>query len=309
MINTPILFLIFNRPDTTKKVFNAIKKATPAKLYIASDGPREAKENEFKLCQESRSIINEIDWNCEVKILFRDKNLGCKIAVSSAIDWFFQHENEGIILEDDVLPCNDFFHFCESMLIKYRNDNRVVMVTGNNLLGGNVASNEYYYSNFYSIWGWATWKRSWDTYDVNIINWPDPFIKNYLNHSFSKKLSRYYETSFNLIKDNKIDTWDHQWTYNCIINSGFCITPRANLVTNIGVIGAHSPKLSENHFIPFGIIDIQNLKHPKYKIADYESDNIFTKLKIKNTSFLKIILIQFLKRVKLYNVVKNIING
>ena len=95
MIKTPILFLIFNRPDTTKKVFDAIKKVAPSKLYIASDGPRENKENEFNLCQESRSIINEIDWNCEIKLLFREKNLGCKIAVSSAIDWFFQHENEG----------------------------------------------------------------------------------------------------------------------------------------------------------------------------------------------------------------------
>jgi len=183
------------------------------------------------------------------------------------------------------------------------------MITGNNLLGGNIVSNEYYFSNFYSIWGWATWKRSWATYDVNIQNWPNSFIKNYLKYNFSKKLAKYYESSFDLIKNNNIDTWDHQWTYNCIINSGFCITPRANLVTNIGVIGTHSPKLSENHFIPFGVLDIQNLKHPSYNIIDYDADLNFTKLKIKNTSFLKSNIIIVLKKMNLYKVVKKIING
>lgn len=304
MANTPVLFLIFNRPDTTKLVFDAIKKAKPTKLYIASDGPRESKKNEVSLCLESRSIVSQIDWNCEVKTLFRENNLGCKLAVSSAIDWFFQFEDEGIILEDDVLPCDVFFDFCGEMLNKYRDDSRIAMVTGNNLLGGGVISNEYYFSNFYSIWGWATWKRSWNTYDVNISLWPDTKLKSYLNFKYGIKLAQYFESSFDLIKSNSIDTWDHQWTYNCVVNSGFCITPRANLITNIGVLGAHSLGLSENHFVPFGFLDLFNLCDPRYVIVDHEADAIFVKSKIKNLHPIKELIVKILKKLSLYIFVK-----
>lgn len=307
-MNTPILFLIFNRPDTTFKVFDTIKQAKPRKLYIASDGPRRNNIEEKKLCLESRTIINKIDWDCDVKLLFRENNLGCKFAVSEAIDWFFQNEEEGIILEDDVLPCREFYDFCEQMLIRYRNDTRVMMITGNNLLGGNLNSSEYYFSEFYSIWGWATWKRCWSTYDVKLKSWPDNKKRKYLKQHFNKKLYNYFNDCFDLIVNEKIDTWDHQWTYNCIYNSGYSITPRANLITNIGVIGTHSPSLSENHFIPYGKFDLKNINHPEYIIVDHESDNIYSKYKIKSHSNFRKICVKILKKIGLFSIIKKQLN-
>uniref|UniRef100_UPI0040481839 nucleotide-diphospho-sugar transferase n=2 Tax=Bacteroidota/Chlorobiota group TaxID=68336 RepID=UPI0040481839 len=306
---SPILFIVFNRPETTKEVFESIRKARPTKLYIAADGPREFRHDEAILCNEVRKIIQNVDWSCEVKTLFREKNMGCKLGVSSAIEWFFQNETEGIILEDDVLPNPDFYLFCDNMLMRYRDDERVIMITGNNLLGSNVVSNEYYFSEFYSVWGWATWKRSWNTYDVAIKDWPNQQLISYLKHRFNSKLFKYYYSGFNLIRDNKIDTWDHQWTYNCIFNSGYCVVPRANLIKNIGVYGTHSPGMSENHFIDFGEINVEALVHPERVLVDFNADLVFSHKKIKNTSALRSITTDVLKTIGVFNLLKRIYHG
>ena len=136
-LKSPVLFLVFNRPDTTRRVLEAIRQAQPSQLFIAADGPREGKSGEAEKCADVRRIVNEgIDWDCEVKTLFRDKNLGCKVAVSRAIDWFFEHVEEGIILEDDCLPHPTFFRFCEELLNKYRDDERIGQISGDNFQFG-----------------------------------------------------------------------------------------------------------------------------------------------------------------------------
>lgn len=308
-MTSPILFIVFNRPETTNQVFESIRIARPGKLYIAADGPRENRPEEVILCNEVRQIVDKVDWPCEVKTLFRERNMGCKLGVSSAIEWFFQNEYEGIILEDDVLPKPDFYLFCDEMLTRYRNDERVIMVTGNNLLGANVVSNEYYFSEFYSVWGWATWKRCWDTYDVTIKDWPKKQLISYLKHRFNSKLFKYYYSGFNLIHENKIDTWDHQWTYNCIFNSGYCIVPRANLIRNIGVYGTHSPGLSENHFIDYGKMEFKSLVHPERVIVDFEADLLFSQKKIKNTSVFRSTITDILKNIGVFDVLKKIYHG
>ena len=123
--------MVFNRPDTTKQVFETIRKARPAQLFVAADGPRENRPDEAEKCAEVRRIVdNGIDWDCKVHRLYRDKNLGCKIACSSAIDWFFEHVDEGIILEDDTLPHPTFFQFCEELLKRYRDDERIMLISG-----------------------------------------------------------------------------------------------------------------------------------------------------------------------------------
>ncbi len=233
---TPILFIIFNRPDTTIRVFNEIKKIRPAKLYVVADGARENKIGEKNKCEETRKIIEQIDWECEVYKNYSDINLGCKKRVSSGITWFFEKEERGIILEDDCLPNNSFFKFCEEMLDKYQHDERIGMVSGNNFQFGKIKNEySYYFSRYSHIWGWASWRRAWNKYDVNISSWPKHKEEKKLNSILDNKKDAYYWTSiFDDVYNNKIDTWDYQWTYTFFINNFLDILPSNNLISNIG---------------------------------------------------------------------------
>ncbi|OBZ34632.1 hypothetical protein, partial [Methanohalophilus sp. DAL1] len=236
-LHTPVLFLIFNRPETTKLVFEEIKKAKPPRLYIAADGARNDKQGETeKVTQVREYVMNNIDWKCEVKTLFRDNNLGCKYAVSGAIDWFFENEEMGIILEDDCLPSQSFFWFCEELLERYMEDERIMMISGTNkATKWNSHSYDYFYSYYGSIWGWASWKRAWMHYDRDMNRWKD--IRNtrvlkYLYDSIIVIANRIkiYENTYS----GKIDTWDYQWVFSREINSGLSIVPSKNLISNIG---------------------------------------------------------------------------
>lgn len=172
--NVPILFIIFNRPETTKAVFHEIRKNQPFQLFVAADGPRREIFEDIENCRKVREIIQLIDWECNVQTLFRDENLGCKIAVSSAIDWFFSQVDEGIILEDDCLPDQSFFPFCQELLEKYRYDAKIMMIGGSNFqFNKNKFEYSYYFSRYFHIWGWASWKRAWQFYDVEMKAWPE----------------------------------------------------------------------------------------------------------------------------------------
>lgn len=237
MTRSPILFLIFNRPDTTARVFDSIRKARPARLYIAADGPRESRAGEADICEHTRKIAQEVDWPCEVKTLLRSKNLGCKKAVSSAIDWFFDNEPEGIILEDDCLPAPDFFRFCDELLEKYRDEPKVGSITGDNFISSTWTPEEsYYFSKFSHIWGWATWRRAWKEYDVAMSDWPSlgpQFLETQV-FADNRKAVKYWSTVFAKVHQGEIDTWDYQWVFTCFKNGWLSCIPKRNLVTNIG---------------------------------------------------------------------------
>lgn len=230
----PVLFLIFNRPDLTENVFEKISTVQPCRLYIAADGPRSAHPLDKTLCNQSRKVINKINWDCKVKTLFREKNLGCKEAVSQAISWFFEHEDEGIILEDDCIPNESFFYFCQEMLDHYRDEKRVMHVSGNNFQkefkrGGG----DYYFSIYNHIWGWATWKRAWKNYTT--ANLDSKKLTSFINSTIQeKKAKKYWLYILKKIKNNKIDTWDYYWTFSIWQNNGISILPNKNLVKNIG---------------------------------------------------------------------------
>ena len=232
----PILFIIFNRPDTTIQVFNEIKKIKPSKLYVVADGPRVGKEGEQEKCEETRKIIDLVDWECEVFKNFSDVNLGCKKRVSSGIDWFFENVEQGIILEDDCLPDQSFFRFCEELLDKYKNDERVGMISGDNFQFGRVKNEaSYYFSRYSHIWGWATWGRAWQKYDVNISSWPQIKKDKILNKVFSNRRDFYYWSAiFDDVYNNKIDTWDYQWSFTCFVNNYLSAMPSVNLISNVG---------------------------------------------------------------------------
>jgi hypothetical protein len=245
-LKSPVLFLVFNRPDTTKRVFEAIRQARPLQLFVAADGPRENKPGEVERCKEVRKIVHDgIDWNCKVKTLFRDKNLGCKVAVSSAINWFFEHVEEGIILEDDCLPHPTFFRFCEELLNKYQDDERIGQVSGDNFqFGKRCTEYSYYFSRYNHVWGWATWRRVWKNYDVDMKFWPEIRDSGWLQGWLeNKKLAKYWTRIFENMYRGKIDTWDYQFTFGCWIQNYLTILPNVNLVSNIGCYsGTHATR-------------------------------------------------------------------
>lgn len=234
--DTSILFLIFNRLDTTKQVFSVIQRAKPKKLYIASDGPRISKAGEKEIVDSVRKyVLDNINWECEIKTLFRENNLGCKIAVSSAITWFFKNEEQGIILEDDCLPDLSFFQFCQELLQRYRDDERVGIISGDNFNDKKIGEADYYFKRIPHIWGWATWKRVWDKYDVDMSEYEEFKNNNKIKEIWSnKKIQKYWIGVFDDVKNNKIDTWDYQLSFSCFKNDFFNICPNKNLVKNIG---------------------------------------------------------------------------
>lgn len=235
--NTAILFLIYNRPDTTQKVFNEIKKAKPGKLFVSADGPREGRMGEAEKCLFARNIVlKQIDWDCKLFTNFRDRNLGCKAAVSSGIDWFFKDEDRGIILEDDTLPHPDFFRFCEELLEYYKDDARIMTISGNNFQFGRKRTEySYYFSKYAFLWGWASWKRAWDYYDAGMRSWPE--IRNnktLFNILGNRKEASYWSNIFEQVYTGKKNTWDYQWLFACWLHKGLNILPDVNLVSNIG---------------------------------------------------------------------------
>ena len=270
MFHTPILFLIFNRPDTTKKVFESIRLQKPSKLYIAADGPREGKDDEDNLCNQTRQIALNIDWPCEVKTLFREKNLGCKIAVSSAIDWFFENEEQGIILEDDCLPNNSFFTFCEVLLNKYKNDLRVMHISGC-VLNYNFTKEylfSYYFTKIPSIWGWATWRRAWKLYDVNMQSYDNFRKQNLLDDTIGdKRVKNFHTKIFKHVFDENKDTWDYQWNYTILSNYGLSILPIKSMVTNIGFdVNALNSINTKSDLAQIKTFELKEIIHPDFVV-------------------------------------------
>ncbi|EED35884.1 protein containing nucleotide-diphospho-sugar transferase domain [Luminiphilus syltensis NOR5-1B] len=235
-LQTAVLFLVFNRPDTTAKVFEAIRKARPPRLYVAADGPRASRSGEWEIVAEVRAIATAVDWDCEVKTLFRERNLGCKNAVSSAITWFFEHEEQGVILEDDCLPHPDFFMFCETLLKRYAGDTRISTITGNNFQNGIARGDaSYYFSRYSHIWGWATWERAWGQADMDLEFWPVwKKSRAWANFWSDKTARRYWERIFDRMRLAEIDTWDYPWMASVWYHGGLTAVPNVNLVSNIG---------------------------------------------------------------------------
>ncbi len=234
---TPILFLIFNRPEHTRAVFEILRKIKPSRLFIAADGPRDNVPEDRIRCEEARQIIHSIDWECDLKLLFRDKNLSLKLGVSTAINWFFENVEEGIILEDDCLADISFFSYCKELLERYRDDERIMHINGTNFLLGHQFNfdGSYYYSKVCHPWGWATWKRAWSKYDIEMKNL-DVFLREdrILKFTENKEAANFYAESFRKTAAGKINTWDYQWFYSVWLHDGVAITPARNLVSNIG---------------------------------------------------------------------------
>ena len=233
--DTPVLFCIFNRPELTSRVFESIRQRKPTTLLIASDGPRTTHPEDVAKVELVREIVNKVDWPCDVRTRFLSENLGCKLAMSSAISWGFEQTEQLIILEDDCLPDHSFFGFCESLLDRYRDNPDVMMISGNNFQRSPHSDASYYFSRWTHIWGWATWKSAWKKFDVDVSTWPALKQTAQLRSIFKNPIEyAHWSQTLDSQHAGNIDTWDFPWAYAVWSNNGMSILPERNLVTNIG---------------------------------------------------------------------------
>lgn len=276
-LDTPVLLITYKRLGTTKQVFEAIRQAKPPRLYIASNIGKD--EQAIQQVKKVREFLEEnIDWDCKVYKLYRDQHLSAKDSISGAIDWFFQNEKMGIILEDDCLPSQSFFWFCEGLLKKYADDMRVWHIGGSSTLSENILLNHdsYYFSNYNHIWGWAGWSNRWKMYDVNVSLFKE-FSKNGFieNVTKDKLLQKFWIDNFNSVYEKRIDTWDYQWYFTTWSNGGISIIPTVNLISNLG-FGADATHTSDSSDklsnMEKGEINL-NLIHPNIMMPNIIYDN------------------------------------
>jgi hypothetical protein len=268
MFNKPILFLIFNRPETTSLVFEQIRKIKPKYLYVAADGPRNNIPWENEICAEVKNIVlSNIDWECGVKTLFREENLGCGQAISQAITWFFENVEEGIILEDDCLPDKSFFIYCEQLLEKYKHNDNIISIGGTNLGYRFTNDHSYSYSRFMNMWGWATWRRASQLIDYNMDNWKKIkfkssflYTKLHTKGSLDIKWVNFWKNCFDLTSTGKIDTWDYQWIFSQLYTKKISIFPSKNLIKNIGFSDNATHTIDPDH--PIASLELQTLQFP-----------------------------------------------
>ncbi len=235
VLTPPVLFIIFRRPENTARVFAAIREARPRQLFVAADGPRKNHPSDTEKCRLAREAATQVDWPCDVHTRFLDTNQGCGHAVSSAIHWFFQHVEEGIILEDDILPDPSFFPYCAVLLERYRDDPRVMNITGYNPLTRSVGNGSYYPSRFFHCWGWATWRRVERLYDYELRSFPSLRDSAVFDKAFPRRLQKdHFMAEFELYHGHDCGNWDMQWFYMIVVHEGICLNPCVNLVKNIG---------------------------------------------------------------------------
>ena len=273
---TPVALFIFNRPDLTDIAFKAIAKAKPAKLLVVADGPRSPEEAEK--CREARTVIERIDWPCELLTNFSEVNLGCKERVASGLDWVFSETNEAIIIEDDCLADPSFFSFAQQLLDRYREDERVMHINGSNFVSDRIKlEHSYFFSRYTFTWGWASWSRAWKHYDKDMISWPEFKSSGMLEQLFETRDEQdYWRGVLDRTYGGEIDTWDFQWFYTCWSQGGLSIIPRVNLVSNLGYRpdATHTKTAYERDWlsnVPRGNID--GIHHPDFVVRHREADN------------------------------------
>jgi hypothetical protein len=273
MLETPVAFIIFNRPDLTERVFQAIRQAQPRKLLVIADGPRLDRVGEAEKCTAARAVIDQVDWDCEVLKNYSDINLGCRQRVSSGLDWVFSEVEEAIILEDDCLPSPSFFYFCQTLLEHYRCDERVMHISGNNFQPISRTIYSYYFSKYPHIWGWASWRRAWKHYDVEMKTW-QAYKNEGLIHAICEDPyeQKYWLDIFDCVSRGEIDTWDYQWTYAFWSQGGLSVIPQHNLVSNLGFRNDATHTHGISSLANMRTYDMQNMQHPKFVVRHQEAD-------------------------------------
>jgi hypothetical protein len=273
---TPIAFIIFNRPESTRQVFNAIRAARPQQLFVIADAPRPNHPDDISKCAATRAIIEEVDWDCDVFKNYADENLGCGLRPASGLDWVFGLVESAIILEDDCVPDPTFFPYCTELLTRYQNELRIMHISGNNFQFGQQRGEfSYFYSRYTHHWGWATWRRAWQHFDYDLVKWPDIRSTDWLNTLLDTPAAiTYWQQIFEEVYNtDKLHIWDYQWTFACWQHDGLCILPQVDLVSNIGFNAEGTHTIRQNQFadLPLGEVRFP-LQHPPQIIRDFQAD-------------------------------------
>lgn len=287
-MKTPVALIIFNRPEHTKKVVAALRQVQPPTLLVIADGPRPDRPDDVDKCAAARAVIDLVDWDCEILKNFSESNLGCGIRLSTGIGWVFEHVERAIILEDDCVPHRDFFQFCEELLERYRDDERIMHISGNNFWAGKYPqADSYLFSRYILSWGWATWRRAWQHYDFDMKLWSkidrqqqQEILQGLLGDEHAAKTwARIFQEAI------AVNTWDYQWTLACWLQGGLGIAPHVNLVSNVGfdddsthtasaaTYSADCPQFS----LPATAIDFP-LKHPQLMARNFQIDRFIQDL-------------------------------
>lgn len=293
----PVLVLGFNRPNLVVDLFKSLANVQPKKIYFAVDGPRYNNHTDGELVAKVQDALSVINWKCEIYTLFRESNLGLKRAVIEAIDWVFENEEVAIILEDDCLPIDEFFPFCAEALEKYWLDSKVMQISGNCFVPvSDLNCNKYYFSTLNDIWGWATWRRSWQLFEREIPDSKSPQLKKRLNDYFLKRdISRWFIRYVAEAAASDSQVWSTQWTLTLINNQGYSLVPQTNLVRNVGFSGdathmtdkafqiydKFEPRGILSHRYPIGIsanreLDIQRFSIIKATDLNLRKASLFT---------------------------------
>jgi hypothetical protein len=275
-LSIPIVFTIFNRPEKTRRVFESIRQAEPPQLLVIADGPRQNFPSDNNNCALVRSVVDHIDWDCNVLTNFADNNLGCRQRISTGLDWVFDIVEEAIILEDDCLPHPTFYRFCEELLHKYRDDERVMVISGNNFQNKmDHLQSSYYFSRYPHVWGWATWRRSWRLNTPKMEYWPQFRNGGWLDDIFTNRRDIDYWTKiFNMMYAGEIDSWAYAWTFACWIQSGLTILPNVNLVTNIGFGDDSTHTTKSNRFSNMPVHQMNfPMEHPSFVLRKVSADS------------------------------------
>ena len=286
--DTPVCLIIFRRPDHTRQVLEAIAKVKPSRLFVVADGPRHDHPGDAEACAATRAIIELIDWPCEVVKNYSDINLGCGIRPSSGISWVFEHVEEAIILEDDCIPEPSFFPFCAELLARYRHEHKIMQICGSTYRSEDLPiKHSYYYSPTPGCWGWATWKRAWKFYDGSVRQWPQakhgPLLMECMDdddlvNEYEKSLDLAYELNGNC------SFWDYQWSFACQLNGGLSITPKNNLIRNVGFGADATHTIDQSGSISFPTRPMQfPLIHPDVVAPDMEIEKYYKELDKQNS--------------------------
>lgn len=275
-LQVPVALFLFKRPEITELVFNRIREVRPKRLLVIADGPRVDHPGEAELCEATRRIIDRVDWPCQVSKQFSAKNLGLNDRLVSGLNWVFSQVEEAIILEDDCLPHPSFFPFCAELLNKYRHDERIMMISGNNFQEQRRLHSSYYFSRIFHIWGWATWRRAWNHYDDSMRLWPEFASQGWLGSVTPDANSqRFFHKMFqNHLDGQHVLSWDYRWNLSCWLQNGLSIMPNVNLVSNVGFgqssTYAHD-RQSQLSNLPVGEMRFP-LSHPLFVVPDPVAD-------------------------------------
>lgn len=293
-MNTPVALIIFRRPGLTARVLDAVAQARPRTLLVIADGPRADRPDDAAACTAARAVIDRVDWDCAIVKNYADVNLGCGRRPGTGVSWVFEQVEQAIVLEDDCVPHPSFFRFCDELLERYRDDERVMHITGTTYRAHEIPTPySYFFSQFNGCWGWATWRRAWRHFDASVRLWPELRDTTWLKDLVEDPDAvRYWAHEFDVAYQRRgdVDYWDHQWTFACWAHSGLSIAPRVNLVTNVGC-GADSTHFGENdplgnvpsHEMMFPLVHPPNVLQRRHADREFLQQLVLPRLKQPST--------------------------